>query len=411
MTGRSRALAAIALAVLAPARIAAADASALLERLDRPLAVERGPLRVELSGLADLEGYYVDRRPAGLLFGGEDSFFNPRLTLFADARLGRRWYAFTEARVDRGFDPRASDTAAFRFDQYLLRFAPLADGRVSVQAGKFASVMGNWVARHDSWTNPFINAPLPYENVTIVSDGPAAPSRGAFLDRRHLADRKTRWVPVLWGPGYASGAAVFGRIDRADYALEVKNAAPSSRPAVWDARQRGFAHPTVSGRLGWRPSAAWALGVSGSGGPYLREKAEHSLAAGHHVGDYHQYVVAADASFARRHLELWAEAFAARFEVPRVGGADTFVYYVEGRYKLTPRLFAALRWNQQLFGDVPNSVGDDRAWDRSGWRVDTAFTYRFGRHLQGKLQYSYFRQRGDVQQGEQLVAAQLTLKF
>ena len=100
-----------------------------------------------------------------------------------------------------------------------------------------------------------------------------------------------------------------------------------------------------------------------------------------------------------------------RFEVPRAGDADTLAYYLEGRYALTPSLFAALRWNQQFFGDVADSSGDQHAWDRDAWRVDTALGYRFTRHVQAKLQYSYDRQRGDLQQGEQLVAAQLTLKF
>ena len=74
-------------------------------------------------------------------------------------------------------------------------------------------------------------------------------------------------------------------------------------------------------------------------------------------------------------------------------------------------LFAALRWNQQLFGEVKNDRERDRAWDRDIWRLDTAVGYRFNRHLQGKLQYSYAHQRGELQQGEQLVAAQLTVKF
>jgi len=37
--------------------------------------------------------------------------------------------------------------------------------------------------------------------------------------------------------------------------------------------------------------------------------------------------------------------------------------------------------------------------------------YRFTRHLQGKLQYSYLHENGPIQQGEQLLAAQLTIKF
>jgi len=197
----------------------------------------------------------------------------------------------------------------------------------------------------------------------------------------------------------------------AEWALEVKNAALSARPEVWDARARGFTHPTVNGRVGWRPNAAWALGASLSGGTYLREKAAATLAPGRQIGDYHQHLAGLDGSYAWRHWRLWAEVFATRFEVPRVGDADSLAYYLETRYALTPRLSAALRWNQQFFGTVEDDAGRDRAWDRDAWRVDTALGYRFNRHLQGKLQYSYFRQHGNLQQGEQLVAAQLTLKF
>jgi hypothetical protein len=411
VTTRPRLGAVVVAVVLAAARLADAQTE-WLDRADRALAVDvaGGRARLELSALFDLEGYWIDQRPPGLIFGGDGPLVNPRLSLFLDTHLGRHLYSLVQARFDRGFDPR-SESSSFRFDQYLLRYAPLADARLNVQVGKFATVIGNWVARHDSWNNPLINAPLPYENVTIVSDVKAPASRDEFLDRRRIADKKYEWVPLIWGPSYTTGAAVFGHGGNVDYALEVKNAAPSSRPEVWDARSRGFTRPTVSGRLGWRPSAAWALGASLSGGSYLREKSAATLAAGHHLGDYRQLLAAADASYGWRHVQLWGEVMATRFEVPRVGDADTLAYYLEGRYKLTPRLFAALRWNQQFFGDVESSAGDERAWDRDIWRVDTALGCRFDRHLQGKIQYSYAHQRGDVQQGEQLVAAQLTVKF
>ena len=97
--------------------------------------------------------------------------------------------------------------------------------------------------------------------------------------------------------------------------------------------------------------------------------------------------------------------------MPNVGDADTVAYYIEAKYKITTQLFAAVRWNQQCFGEVPNGAGGETSWDRDAWRVDTALGYRFTRHLQGKLQYSYTHQKGSLQQGEQLVAAQATLKF
>src|SRR5207249_4445140 len=245
-----------------------------------------------------------------------------RLTLFLDTRVGRHLYGFVEARFDRGFDPR-SRFAAAHLDAYLARWTPLDTPLLNLQFGKFATMIGTWAQRHDSWSNPFVTAPLPYENVTAISDGAAPATPQAFLARRNVPDRKRDWVPLVWGPNYTTGGAVFGRVGQLDYAAAVKNAALSARPEE----------------------------------------------------------------------------------------ADPAAYYLEGRYKLTPSLFGALRWNQQLFGEVSDGRGGERAWDRDVWRIDAALGYRFDRHLQAKLQYAFSRQTGRLQQGQQLVAAQVTLKF
>jgi hypothetical protein len=106
---------------------------------------------------------------------------------------------------------------------------------------------------------------------------------------------------------------------------------------------------------------------------------------------------------------LWAEVYEARFEVPLIGNADTVAYYFEVKYKLAPQLFAAVRWNQQLFATVRDE--ESRAkWGNDIWRVDAALGYRFTDHLQAKLQYSFSRQNSP-QEGEHLVATQVTLKF
>src|SRR5262245_27248815 len=88
---------------------ARADVLERLEKLDNSLYLEtpNGFFRTDLSGLIDLEGYYIDQRPPGLIFGGGDDFFNPRLTVFLDTHLGKHLYSLVEARFDRGFDPRS----------------------------------------------------------------------------------------------------------------------------------------------------------------------------------------------------------------------------------------------------------------------------------------------------------------
>src|SRR5437660_12701903 len=192
------------------------------DRLDSALTVAafHDNLRARLSGTIDLEVYNFEQPAPGLIDSSSDNLFNPRLTLFLDGQIGSQIYFFTQARLDRGFDP--SDRGAqVRLDEYALRFTPWADGRFNLQAGKFATVVGNWVPRHLSWENPFINAPLVYDNITPISDkiAPASP-----LDFVHRFDnQKYEFNPVIWGPSYASGLSVAARLGRFDYAAEMKN--------------------------------------------------------------------------------------------------------------------------------------------------------------------------------------------
>src|SRR5213596_3432774 len=154
------------------------DIDDALDRLDSALTVSafQDNLRARLSGTIDLEAYHFQQPAPGLINSKIDNLFNPRLTLFLDAQIGSQVYAFVQSRLDRGFDP-SDHGAQVRLDEYALRFTPWKDGRFTLQVGKFATVVGNWVPRHLSWENPFINAPLVYENVTPISDkiAPASP--------------------------------------------------------------------------------------------------------------------------------------------------------------------------------------------------------------------------------------------
>src|SRR5437899_12081021 len=120
----------------------------------------------------------------------------------------------------------------------------------------------------------------------------------------------------------------------------------------------------------------WDLGFSASAGPYLLSEAAPTLPAVRSIGDYRELVLGQDISFAWHHLQLWAEFYETRFEVPRVGNADTFAYYFEAKYKITPQLFAALRWTQQLFGKVDDATGAHVRWSRDLGRADIAGGYR-----------------------------------
>ena len=416
------------------AGLAASHASEdLLERIDQVLTVSafHDNLRLRLSGTIDLEGYFLQQPPPGLLFTQKHALFNPRLTLFLDAQCGSRVYVFAQARLDRGFDP-SDHGARLRLDEYALRLTPWEDGRFNVQVGQFATVVGNWAARHGSWENPFLTAPAPYENLTGIWDSAAVPSLTVLRQWAHVrpflageyADKNLR-NPIIWGPSYTTGASVFGRVGKFDYAAEIKNASLSSRPEDWSVNETQWQHPTVSGRLGFRPDQMWNLGVSGSVGSYLESRAAGTLAPGHKLDDYREIVIAQDVSFAWHHLQLWAEFYETRFAIPAIGNADTFAYYVEAKYKFTPQLFGALRWNQQLFstmdslvvvppsviGQPPVSRLESHRWGRDLWRIDAALGYRFTAHTQLKLQYSLQHEDDGPRARTHLFGVQFTLRF
>jgi hypothetical protein len=387
------------------------DIDDAFDRLDNALTISafQDNLRTRLSGTVDLEFYNFQQPPPGLIDSNIDNLLNYRLSLFVDAQFGSQFYFFAQTRLDRGFDP-TDHGADIRLDEYALRVTPWTDGRFTFQIGQFATVVGNWVPRHLSWENPFINAPLVYENVTAIQDKYAPVSPPYFIYSPYFYQKYT-FNPVIWGPSYASGISVSGRLGGFDYAMEMKNASLSSRPESWYITENGFENPTFSGRVGLRPNEAWNFGFSASEGPYFRREAEPTLPAGHDIDDYREFVVGQDASFAWHHLQVWAEFYEARFQVPNVGNADTFAYYVEAKYKFAPQFFGAIRWNQQLFSTISNGLGGNEHWSPDLERIDIAATYRLTTHAQVKLQYSFQHETTAPGQDNHLLATQFTVRF
>jgi hypothetical protein len=398
------------LLVFAAAAMRAVRAEEFLDRVDQALTLSgfNDTVRARLSGTIDLEAYSFEQPPPGLIIAEGESLLNPRLTLVFDAQLGPDLYFFVQSRFDRGFDP-SDQGPEIRLDEYALRYTPWEDGRFNLQIGKFPTVAGNWIARHLSWDNPFINAPLPYENITAIEDT-VAPASASDFTPGPPAERYEH-NPVIWGPSYTTGASIAGRLGQFEYAGEIKNASLSSRPESWDANRIGFEHPTVTGRIGYRPSQMWNFGFSASEGAYFRPEAAASLPLGRGIGDYYQRVLGQDISFAWRHFQFWAEFYEARFEVPRVGDADTFVYYLEAKYKFTPQWFGAARWNQQFFADVPNGFGGQMPWGHDLWRIDVSAGYRFTAHTQLKIQYSLEDEENGPRDFGHTFSAQFTLRF
>lgn len=387
---------------------AAWGADDLLDELDEALTRSffHDQLRVRFSGMLDLEYYNFPQPPPGLIRAdGQHDLFVPRLSMFVDAKAGRAIYFFAQTRFDNGFDP--SDLGwQWRLDEYAVRITPWEDGRFNLQLGKFSTVVGGWVERHLSWDNPLINAPLPYENPSLVSDLEIPLTAQSF--RAVPGFDKYEFLPIIWGPVYAIGASVAGRVGMFEYAVELKNAGVSSRPESW--YDYNFEDPAVGGRLSYLPNEAWRFGVSFAENSYL-VAAARPLPSGSDHSDYRQYLFGQEISYARGHFQIWAEVFESRFEIPRLGNADVFAYYIEAKYKITPQLFAALRWNQEFFDSGTDSMGVSIAKAHDVSRVEAALAYRFTAHTQLKLQYSVARGNFVSNGTTGTFAAQFTVRF
>ena len=149
--------------VLIPAVSFSMDMDDRLDALGDQLSVasDNGQVRARVSGLLEMDAYVFNGEPPSLIRTHNEYLIQPRAVFFLDVQAGPTGYGFAQARVDRGFDPSEEKTE-FRLDEYAVRYTPWNDGRLSLQAGQFATVVGRWVTRHLSWQTPFVSAPLIY---------------------------------------------------------------------------------------------------------------------------------------------------------------------------------------------------------------------------------------------------------
>ncbi len=146
-------------------------------------------------------------------------------------------------------------------------------------------------------------------------------------------------------------------------------------------------------------------------GLYLQDVVKSQLPPSRSLDDFDQLTIGGDAAWAKGPIQVWAELIYSRFEVPNVGPVDTTAYYFEVKYKVSPRFYTAFRWNQQLFSSIDDGGGGTEKWDRDMIKFETALGYRFDNHFQFKLQYSFSDQDGEIEQGQQFVGAQFTIKI
>jgi len=348
--------------------------------------------------------------PSLVKFTGDD-FFSPRLSVSVDSLLSSQWYFHATGRIDRGFDVADRPDGQARLDEIFLRYRPFGDGRLNLQAGKSPTIFGSWVGQHDFYDDAFLLAPLPYSQLIGVGvQNPASLSpesisaRAAGTAPGIFETRKRAWGSTIWGPAYSSGLSAFGSLEKFDYAFEIKNVSLGSHPVEWDLQEGDFDSPTFSTRIGYRPDAAWAFGLSASRGPYLDPSAERLLPNGFDRGDLPHTLVGIDARWAHRDFIFSGELMASEFETLRAGDLRSLSWYLQARWKAAPGVWVASRFGQTLNNDVQGIDGRSIDWSPDLWRAEVSMGWRITPDLLFKGQFAYNHTNSRLEgPGERLV--------
>lgn len=334
--------------------------------------------------------------PPAALLGGSGEGVAPRLTLEFDLFPNEHWYAHVTARADRGFDPFTEPDGEVRIDEAFLRFRPFGDSRLNIQVGKSATVFGSWVNGHAYEDDPFLTAPLPYSQILgigVVNPGLLSPqsiaNRASGAALGVFDGPKRNWASTIWGPSYTTGISAFGNVGGWDYGLEVKNSGLPSNPDVWDPELAQYEDPTFTGKIGYRPNAAWSFGGSASHGPYLETSAEQFLPAGVDRGDLPYTILGLDARWAHRNWVLSAEAVGAQYETLEAGDLRTLSYSLQARWKVSPGIWIAGRFGQTFNNEARGPGGEAVEFSPDIQRVGVAVGWRVTPELLVKAEYNF----------------------
>ncbi len=376
-------------------------------------------IQIEFGGSLEATYYHTDTPAPGLLKQNSEDFFAPRLETSLDLLFNNYWYFHATARYDRGFDAGDRDEGEIRLDEALLRYRPFGDDSLNIQIGKTATIFGAYVNNHRFHDNPFITAPLPYDQIIGVNVvNPNSTSRSAIAGRASgtlpgiFETAKRPWAATVWGPAYSTGITVTGTIERFDYAAEIKNVDISAHPDQWNPDAEEFEHPSFSLRLGYRPSVAWNLGLSFSQGPYLNADSQDLLPDGLNRGDLLHRAIGIDVSWAHRDFIISGEIIANQYETLEAGDLKSLTSYIQARWKAAPGFWLATRVGHTLNNTITGPSGESLEWSPNLWRFEVASGFRITEDTLIKAQYNYTHTEGDSPgPGENLYALAVSYRF
>jgi hypothetical protein len=307
---------------------------------------------------------------------------NLRMGVSAEIRANDRIQVLGEVRLDQG---RLLEAYGL-----FVRVRPFASRRFDVQAGRIPPTFGAMSRTAYGSSNMLIGQPLAYQYLTSIRADSLPGSPDDLLRMRGRG-----WLsnfPVgntVAGPGlpivntsrWDTGVQVHGVAGMIDWTGSV-TAGSLSDPRFRDNNSgRQFA-----GRAVLRPAAAIVIGGSISRGDWLNRELEDRVVASAPRQRARQIAIGGDAEYSAGPFLVRGEAIRSSWELPAFGSLQlreplvAVSSLLEGRYKIAPGWYVAVRGDRLDFSKVRGSNGVAE-WDAQTWRFETGIGYSVTRRI------------------------------
>lgn len=317
---------------------------------------------------------------------------------------------------------RAEDVRDVSAHAAYVRIRPWQTRAFDIQAGRIPPSFGAFGRRAYNADNPLIGYPLAYQYVTSLrSDAiPAAPDdllrmrgRGWRPSFPIGSTEQAPGLPLVSAFRWDTGVQACWSGTR----LEVTGALTTgtlSDPRLSDnndGRQ-------VSVRVAAKPIVGLLIGASAARGAWLSGHITEALPESLRSHDYAQTALGVDAEYSRDYWLVRGELVWSEWGMPLVQpGRDQKLaalgIWIEGRYRLTPRLFVAARADRLGFSSISGNLFEGRPtpWDAPVERVEVGAGWYLQRNLtaRGIVQRNW-RDAGRVR-SRTFVSAQLAYWF
>jgi hypothetical protein len=267
-----------------------------------------------------------------------------------------------------------------------VRLRPWRSRSLDIQAGRIPPVFGSFGRRQYETGNPVIGYPLAYQYLTSLRTDAIPATADDVLRMRARGWRATYpigaplpapGIPLISGFQWDTGVEATWRTGPLELAGSVTTGTLSS-PRLSDDN----GGKQVAARVGVTPAVGLVLGASAARGAWLsRSVAPDSSPVQQSFG--------ADAEYSRDHWIVRWELVWSRWGFPQAltpdhtTTLDSLGTWVEGRYRVTPRIFIAARGDRLGFSTLRGATIGRAGlpWDAPVRRMEGAVGYYLERNL------------------------------